>query len=275
MRTKKYVRLFTENIIAWIISITLMAPLMLIVFNSLKTTTAAAGMPFRLPTYPLVFDNFSIVVVRGNLIPSFFNSLLYSGASVLICTLLALMAAYVISRRRTKLHNFLYFFITLGIAVPINFVTLMRAMQILNLFNTRLGIILIFASIQIPFAFFLSYAFIGKIPREIDEAGVIDGCSPLRLFFFIVFPLLKPVMVTVMVLSFLNTWNNFIIPLYFLGTSSKWPMTLAVFNFFGLYSMEWNLISAFMILSSLPVVTVYLLGQKYIVTGMTAGSVKG
>ena len=185
------------------------------------------------------------------------------------------MASYVLSRNRRRLHNFLYLFLVLGIAMPINFIPLMKVMQITNLMNTRIGIILLYTATQTPFNVFLIHSFVSKISPEIDEAAVIDGASPFGLFFRIVMPLMKPVLVTVMVLTFLNTWNEFVMPLYFLGSTDKWPMTLAVYNFFGMYFKDWNLVCADIVLTSLPVIVVYLLGQKYIVSGMTAGAVKG
>ena len=128
---------------------------------------------------------------------------------------------------------------------------------------------------QLPFAVFLIYGFVSKIPVELDEAAIIDGCGSLRLFSYIVLPLLKPAVATVIVLTFLNTWNEFVSPLYFLSSSTKWPMTLSVYNFFGMYFKDWNLVCADIVLTSLMVIIVYLAGQKYIVSGMTAGAVKG
>ena len=190
-------------------------------------------------------------------------------------TLFAAAAAYVLSRNRTKLNSFLYIFIVLGITMPMNYVALIRVMSFLNLMNSQIGIILLYAGMQLPFAVFLIHGFVAKVPVDLDEAGIIDGCSPIRLFFSIVLPLLKPALATVIVLTFLNTWNEFASPLYFLNSSEKWPMTLSVYNFFGMYFKDWNLVCADILLTSLPVILVYLLGQKYIVSGMTAGAVKG
>ena len=274
MATKKLFNKIGVNIIAWILSIILITPLVLIVINSLKTSQAAAEMSLRLPQ-AIQWDNFKTVIERGKLGVTFLNSLTYSAFSVILCTLTSAMAAFVLSRNRTRWNKLVYFVIVLGMAMPINFIALMKVMQFLDIINTRVGIILLYAAIQTPFNVFLIYSFVGKIPREIDEAAIIDGCSPLQLFFSIIIPLIKPVLVTVMVLTFLNTWNEYILPLYFLGNSDKWPMTLAVYNFFGMYFRDWNLVCADIVLTSLPVVIVYLLGQKYIVSGMTAGAVKG
>lgn len=274
MKSKKRWKTIAVNVLAWIISIILITPLVLIVINSLKTSQAAAEMSLRLPE-TIQLENFKTVIERGKLGITFLNSLTYSVFSVLLCTLTSAMAAFVLSRNRSKANRILYFLIVLGMAMPINFIALMKVMQALNINNTKVGIILLYASIQTPFNVFLIYSFVGKLPKDIDEAAIIDGCTPLQLFFTIILPLLKPVIVTVMVLTFLNTWNEYILPLYFLGRSSNWPMTLAVYNFFGMYYRNWNLVCADIVLTSLPVIIVYLLGQKHIVAGMTAGAVKG
>ncbi|MER1992842.1 MAG: carbohydrate ABC transporter permease [Eubacteriales bacterium] len=274
MKRRKLFSTIGINILAWALSIVLLAPLLLILFNSFKTGKAAAEMNLALPA-SLEWSNFAVVIEKGKLGATFLNSMLYSVCSVLLCTLLCTMASYVLSRNRRRLHNFLYLFLVLGIAMPINFIPLMKVMQITKLMNTRIGIILLYTATQTPFNVFLIHSFVSKISPEIDEAAVIDGASPLGLFFRIVMPLMKPVLVTVMVLTFLNTWNEFVMPLYFLGSTDKWPMTLAVYNFFGMYFKDWNLVCADIVLTSLPVIVVYLLGQKYIVSGMTAGAVKG
>ena len=274
MKRTRLLKSVGVNILAWLLSLLLLAPLLLILFNSFKTSTAASEMNLALPA-SLEWSNYSVVIEKGKLGITFLNSLCYSVSSVLLCTLLSAMASYVLSRNRKKLHRFLYMFIVLGIAMPINFVTLMTVMQTVNLMNSRIGIVLLYTATQIPFNIFLIHSFVSKIPEDIDEAAIIDGASAPGMFVRIVLPLLKPVLVTVMVLTFLNTWNEFVMPLYFLDSSDKWPMTLAVYNFFGMYFKDWNLVCADIVLTSAPVILVYLLGQKYIVSGMTAGAVKG
>ena len=274
MKRTRLLKSVGVNLLAWLLSLLLLAPLLLILFNSFKTSTAASEMNLALPA-SLEWSNYSVVIEKGKLGITFLNSLCYSVSSVLLCTLLSAMASYVLSRNRKKLHRFLYMFLVLGIAMPINFVTLMTVMQSVNLMNSRIGIILLYTATQVPFNVFLVHSFISKIPEDIDEAAIIDGASAPGMFVKIILPLLKPVLVTVMVLTFLNTWNEFVMPLYFLDSSDKWPMTLAVYNFFGMYFKEWNLVCADIVLTSAPVILVYLLGQKYIVSGMTAGAVKG
>lgn len=274
MKAKRKASSIICNGIAWIISIICLIPLLLILLNSLKDSNAASEMNLLLPT-TIVWENFTTVIEKGKLVTSFFNSVLYSTASVAICAILAALAAYVLSRNRSKFYNLIYMYIVLGITMPINYVALTKVMMFLHINNTRLGIILLYVAMQLPFSVFLIHGFVAKIPVELDEAAVIDGCSPFRLFVSVILPLLKPALATVIVLTFLNTWNEFVSPLYFLSSSEKWPMTLSVYNFFGMYFKDWNLVCADILLTSLPVIIVYLLGQKYIVSGMTAGAVKG
>lgn len=274
MKIKKVLGTLVPNLIAWMFSIAMLIPLIIILVNAFKSSKDAATMSLSLPK-EWVFSNFATVIERGKLVTSFLNSFLYATVSVVLCVTLAALASYVLSRNRSKLNKIIYFVFVLGIAMPVNFVSLMKMMQFLHLTNSRIGIILLYAATQIPFSIFLIFSFIAKLPKELDEAGLVDGARPLQLFFYIILPVLKPVLVTAGVLTFLNTWNDFIYPLYFLNSTDKWPMTLAVYNFFGMYFKDFNLISADIILTSLPVIFIYLFGQKYIVGGMVSGAVKG
>jgi len=194
MKHRKLLGTIGVNILAWVVSLVLLAPLILILFNSFKTSLAASDMNLALPT-SLEWSNFTTVIEKGKLGRTFLNSLVYSVGSVLLTTILASMAAYVLSRNRSRLHNFLYFFIVLGITMPVNYVALMKVMQLLHLVNKRVGIVLLYTAIQLPFNVFLIYSFVGKIPKDLDEAAIIDGCPALRLFFSVILPLLKPVLV--------------------------------------------------------------------------------
>lgn len=275
MKINKTIQKIITNIFACLFSIICLVPLLLIFFNSMKDRKAAAEMNLKLPSFPIHFDNYLLVIEKGKLVQSFFNSLLYSCGSVILCVLLASLAAYVLSRNQTKLNKILYMYIVMGITLPVNYVALTKVLMTLHLNNTRGGIILLYTAMQLPFMTFLIHGFVAKIPVELDEAAIIDGCGPEKLFFLVIFPMLKPAIATATVLTFLNTWNEFVSPLYFLNRTEQWPMTLSVYNFFGMYFKDWNLVCADILLTSLPVIIVYLLGQKYIVAGMTAGAVKG
>ncbi|AGF58964.1 raffinose/stachyose/melibiose transport system permease protein [Clostridium saccharoperbutylacetonicum] len=271
---KKSIGGLVINIITIFTSLIVLIPMVVLVLNSFKNQSESNKMSLSLPK-EWVFQNFKTVIEQGKLISSFLNSLLYATGSVIIIVFVVAAAAFVIARNRKGINNFIYYFIISGIAIPINNVALMKVMQALGLVNTRIGIILVYAAINIPLSLFLSYGFISTIPREIDEAAIIDGCGPVKLFIKIILPLLKPIISTLFVLNFMAVWNDFTMPLYYLNNSGKWPMTLAVYNFFGAFENSWNLVSADIVLTLLPVLIVFILGQKYIVGGVAAGSVKG
>ncbi len=273
MRNSSLTKLL-RNGIAWLLSLFMFVPLILILINSFKTQSEANAMNMSLPM-KLQWSNYSTVIEQGKLIQSFFNSTLYASGATLLSIALASIAAYVFSRNKTRLNRFLYFFTIMGIALPVNFVTLMKVMQLTDMINSRIGMIIVLAVGAVPFSVFLIYSFVNSVPRELDEAGIVDGCPPFKLFYSIILPLLLPVIVTVGILNFMGAWSDFVYSLYFLNNSSKWPMTLAVYNFFGRYQVNWNLVSADIVLTTLPVIVIYLLGQRYIISGMTSGSVKG
>lgn len=273
-KTKKIISGIIGNAAAIFISLIVVIPLIVLFLNSFKTSGEANRMTLSLPT-KWVVENYTTVIEQGKLISSFFNGLLYAGASVILTVALVSSAAFVISRNRKGINRFLYYFIISGIAMPINNVAVMKVMQIFHLMNTRVGIILLYSAINIPLSLFLTYGFIDTIPREIDESAVIDGCKPTQLFVKVILPQLKPTVSTLFVLNFMAVWNDFTMPLYYLNNSSKWPMTLAVYNFFGAFQNSWNLVAADIILTLIPVLLVFIVGQKYIVGGMSAGAVKG
>jgi len=256
-------------------SLIMIVPVYLIVVNSFKTRPQASSMGLEFPPGFHLENNFPTVIEKGKLTTSFINSVTYASSSTVIGTLFAAMAAFVLSRRRTRLNRFLYFFIIMGIALPMNYFTLTKIMQLTHLINTQLGIIILYAAGQIPFGVFLIYGFVASIPKELDEAAIIDGCGPIQLFVRVILPLLTPVLVTTGLLSFLGSWNEFLLPLYYLNNSAYWPMTLSVYNFFGQYQQSWNLVSADILLTILPVIVLYLAGQRFILSGLTSGAVKG
>ena len=274
MKRKNFAQGVLKQVIAAALSLTVIMPFVIILINSFKTRTGALLMDLSLPQ-TFMWQNYSVVVERGKLVVSFLNSLLYASAGTLGTVVVAALAAYVLSRRRTRLTNFLYGFIVFGIMLPTNFVALIKVMQVFGLINTRSGIVAFYIASNTAFATFIVYGFVSSIPRAMDESAAIDGARPLRLFFSIIFPLLQPVLVTTAVLTFLGIWNDFVTPLYLLNRSSAWPMTLSIYSFFGRFEQDWNLVFADIVLTCLPIMAIYLVGQRYIVQGMTAGAVKG
>lgn len=272
-KTKKALKRFVHFLFTALCSLIIILPIYFILINSVKSLEESRMLNFSLPE-TFQWYNYIKVIEDASLIRAFFNSLLIAGGSVIICLLTGSMASYALSRRKTKLNNMLYLYFFMGLIAPVNYVTTLFTMKILHLQNTYLGIILEFATLGIPFLVFLYYGFFEGIPKEMDEAAVIDGCSPFQLFFRVILPLLKPATVTGFVLNFLGAWNDFVTPLYLLSDNKKFGMTNSIYNFFGEHFNDWNMIFADIVLTIIPILIIYLVGQKYIVSG-TAGAVKG
>ena len=256
------------------LSLIVLAPLYLVLINSFKTKSESARMQLSLPTQ-WVFSNYADVFKKAKLMTGFTNSMIYAFVSTTAGVLLCAMAAYVLSRKRTKINNFIYYFFICGLFFPVNYITLVRVFQWMNLTNTRLGIILVFTSAMIPFCVFTMYSFVETIPKELDEAAVIDGANPTTLFFRVVLPLLKPTLMTCFILQFMGVWNDFLTPLYLSSKSKLFPMTMSVYQFFGKEGSNWNYVFADIVMTVIPVVAVYAVGQRYIIGGVTAGASKG
>ncbi len=272
-RKSKLLQTIIKQILCVILALVVVVPFYMVLINSFKSRAEAARMNLSLPKEWL-FSNYIEVIEKGKLLQGFTNSLIYAGIATTIGVILCAMAAFVLSRRKTKLNNFIYYFVLCGLFFPVNYVTLVRVLQALHLTDTRTGVILVFTSAMIPFCVFTIRNFVLSVPVEMDEAAVIDGAGPLSLFFRIIVPLLKPTLVTCFILQFMSVWSDFLTPLYLSSKSKLFPMTMAVYQFFGKNKNYWNYIFADIVLTCVPVLLVYLLGQKYIVGGMTAGGVK-
>lgn len=273
MNKTKIIKRLIHFIFTAVLSLMIILPIYFIVINSLKTVEESRTLSFALPEV-FQWGNYLEVIKAASLVRAFGNSMLMAGVSVIICVLTGAMASYALSRRKSKLHHAVYVYFFLGLVAPVNYVTTLFTLKFLHLQNTYLGIILEFATLGIPFLVFLYYGFYESIPRELDEAAIIDGCSPTQLFFRVIFPLLKPATITGLVLNFLGAWNDFVTPLYLLSDNKKLGMTNSIYNFFGEHFNDWNMIFADIVLTVTPILILYLVGQKYIVSG-TAGAVKG
>jgi raffinose/stachyose/melibiose transport system permease protein len=263
-----------KEIAAWILALLILLPLVLIVVNSFKTQSEADLMNLKLPTQ-LHFENYQTVIEKGKLLRAFRNSLIIAVGAVLLTNLSSALGAHVLSRRKTRTTRSIYYYFIIGLIAPLNMIPTIKVMQMLHVMNKFQGIILLYSSLMIPFTIFLYYGFISSVPRELDESAVLDGANSRQLFFKIVFPLLLPVMITSVLVNFMSAWNDFILPLYVFNKTAYNPMTLATYSFYGTYFSSWNLVCVAIVLTTLPIIILYLLGQRYLVSGMMAGAVKG
>ena len=275
MKTKKQkIWLVIKECLFWLLSLVVIVPFLIVIFNAFKTKPEAINMALSLPK-DWHWENFKTVWEQGNILQSLRNSLVMSVTSVAITVFASAMCAFVICRNRTRLNRFIYVFFAMGLMIPVSMVTIVKVLRVIHLYNTLPGTILVYVSLIMPLSVFLYYGFITGVPRELDEAAIIDGAGAYRIFFQVIFPLLKPATMTVIMINFLNVWNDFQIPLYTLPDPNKAVIVQRVYNFYGTYTASWNLVSVTILYAILPILIVYLFGQKYIISGMTAGSVKG
>jgi raffinose/stachyose/melibiose transport system permease protein len=262
------------EIILWAFSITILYPILMVLITSFKSKKEANYLSVSLPT-EWHFDNYRKVWEQGNVSQALVNSLIITAASVLLILVFSSVTSYVLVRRADRICGRLSTMLTFGIIAPVAILPTVQLFRALGLYGSRTSLILMYSAIYLPFSVMLYSGFIKGIPRELDEAAVMDGAVSFRLFYGIIFPLLRPVTATTGILTFMWIWNDFQYPLYFLNSSSKWTLPLSVYNFYGQYSRNWNLVCADMVLVSIPIIAVYIFAQKYIISGMTAGAVKG
>lgn len=262
-----------RSIFALLISAVVVAPFGVIILNSFKTKKEASEMSISLPTQWNILENYKEVFDTG-VMNAFRNSCIVTFLSVFLIILLSATAAYALQRRGTKLARKLTTYFVIGLIIPGQIIPTYIICNYLHL-KTFLGAAMVLTAANLPLGTFLYLGALKSIPREIDEAAILDGCSSLRMFFQVIFPLLKPMTVTLFILTFMNVWNDFGTTIYFLNKSTNYTLPLTIYHFFGTHSSDWNLVFADVVIVSLPVIILYFCAQKQIMSGMTSGAVKG
>lgn len=266
------------SIVAIVLSIVVfLVPFAFIVLTALKDRQQASLLDFSWPTEFHLVQNFLDVVQARDymLIIAFINSTILTVASVAILVVLAAMVAFVLQRRRTRWTGLINFLVLSGLIIPPAVVPTIWVLQKLGLFRTMPGLILVEVAFGLSFCVLLFRAFIATIPRELDEAAIIDGAGPLRLFFRVILPLLRSVIITVVVVQSVTIFNDFVNPLYFLPGDQNATVQLTLYNFSSSYSTQYNLLFMDILLITIPPLIMFLFFNKRIVAGMTAGAIKG
>jgi raffinose/stachyose/melibiose transport system permease protein len=257
---------------AW--ALVVLIPFFMILVNSFKNMREAAL--FTLAVSPnSSLENYKTVLGKPFFIRGMKNSFIITAFAVFLVDLLAALSAFVIQRRADRFAKFVYFLYFAGLIVPMSIIPTIKLMMQTHIHNTYLGIILFQTAVNIPFSVFLLTGFMKSLPRELDEAAIIDGCGNLRLFCQIIAPLLVTPIITCTIVNATGIWNDFQAPFYLISDSSKWPIVIGIFNFVTQYYTNWGLVFAFMTLVIIPVLVFYICLQKYIISGLTAGSIKG
>lgn len=269
-----------QEIFGLLISFVILIPFLLIVLNSLKTKRMANMLQFNLEgaSFGQFLENYRTVFEEANLVSSLFNSVIVTLISTMLVIICASMAAFVVVRRNSKMMKKINNMIIVGLTLPLAMVPTYFMLNKIHLstgVGAYAGAILVYVASNFAFAFFLFAGFMKSVSSQIDEAAIIDGATPLNLFFKVIFPLLKPINVTVAISVAMTVWNDFNISLYLLNSSERSTAVLSTYLFMGQKASSWNLLFTDVVLVSLPMILVYLFLQKHIVAGLTAGAVKG
>jgi raffinose/stachyose/melibiose transport system permease protein len=209
------------------------------------------------------------------LVIAFINSVILTVASVAVMVIFAAMGAFVLQRRPGPWTPVVNFLVLSGLIIPPAVVPTIWVLNGLGIFRTMIGLILVEVAFGLSFCILLFRAFISTIPRELDEAATIDGAGPMRLFFRVIFPLLRSVTVTVIVVQSVHVFNDFVNPLYFLPGEQNATVQLTLFNFQSQFQTQYNLLFMDILLITIPPLIMFLFFNRQIVAGMTAGAVKG
>ncbi len=268
---------FILQIIMTIVAIIFLAPIFIVINYSFKTKKELyLSRPLSLPE-TLNFGNYSKAFQKLDMVITFTNTLLYTVISVLILALLCGVTAWAIARCKHKFFKFLYVYFIVGILIPYQalFLPIYIIGFNLKLTNTRYGIIFMYIATTISFGVFLMTSFMSTVPVELEEAARIDGCSIIKTYFKIAFPLLKPAMATLIIMQSFQIWNDYLLASLFVSKKQLKTLTVAIQSLFSAQTSDYTTAMAAIVISILPIAILFISLQKYFIKGMTVGAVKG
>jgi raffinose/stachyose/melibiose transport system permease protein len=272
------VRRYWVDLIALSIAfLVFIVPFIFIVVTAAKTKPEASSLDFAWPTEWRILENLQAVLSERNgiMITALRNSLVLTVASVTITVILASLIAFVIQRRRDRVAALVSGLFLAGLIIPPAVVPTIFLLQALGLFKTLAGLIFVEVAFGMPFAILVFVAFVSVIPRELDEAALMDGATPFKLYLSVILPLLRPAIITVIVVSSVAIYNDFVNPLYFLPGNDNATVQLTLFNFQSQFNTRWNLLFADVLLITIPPLIMFIFFQRQLASGLTAGAVKG
>ncbi len=269
-------RLLLVELVSVIVALLFLVPFYYILVNSFKSYKDILLDPSALPT-ELLFGNYRTAWERMHYIQSFGNSLLITVLSIAGILLISSMGAYRISRFPTRFNRFIFTLAIASMIIPFQvlMIPLVKMLQSFKLIGSPIGVILSYFGFFFAFSAFLLHGFLQSVPREVEEAGIVDGCSQTGVFFRIVAPLLRPIFATLIILHTLAIWNDFLLPYIVLTDRTYWTIPLHIYQFFGEYTKEWNYALPVLVLGITPMVVFFIFLQKHIVQGIASGAVKG
>jgi len=278
-KSKKFIEILPV-ILKYIILIAallfILVPIVIIIFGGLKTRGEFYTIPY-VPPIPPRWGN----IVRIVKMPIFWymmrNSVLVTGAATAGVVIIASMSAFVFARINFKGKSLMFQFFTLGLMFPatVAILPIFLIVRQIGLQNNLIGVILVLTTFQLSMSTVILRNFFMEIPSELQDAAMIDGCNTIGFFWKILLPLAKPSLAAVASLAVVNTWNDLLVALVLIDKEKLWTLQLGTMQFQGQYGQDLSLVSAFLILAAIPAVIFYIFAQRHIVSGLTAGSLKG
>lgn len=262
-----------------LLAVIFIIPVALVVLNSFKSRLYISSAPFALPDSETFvgFSNYISGLTTSGFLAAFGRSLFITVASVVVIVICTSMTAWYIVRVKSRFTKVLYYLFVFSMIVPFQMVmyTMTYVVNTVN-FDNIFGIVPVYLGFGAGLSVFMLSGFVKSIPREIEEAATIDGCTPLQTFFMVVFPILKPTAITVAILNAMWIWNDYLLPYLILGTDDKTVPVAIQISMQGAYgSTDYGGLMAMLVLAIIPIIIFYLICQKYIIKGVIAGAVKG
>lgn len=263
------------TVMLWIYAIISLAPLTLMVGNSVRTSTQMAKEPLGAP-WPPDFSGYRKAWVTASFDTFMLNSVLVTVTAVALSTVVSLLAAYAFSRTSSAVFTVIEGLFLSGLMLPVFLAVLPLFFMLdsLGMVSSRWSLILVYAALGIPFSTFVLASFFRQLPRDLDEAARIDGAGSFRVLWNVLLPLVKPAIATVVVFRFVPVWNDFFYPLVLMRDRQAYTLPVGITRFFGEYQTDWATLFAGLTMATFPLIVVFLLATKHIVSGLTAGMSK-
>jgi raffinose/stachyose/melibiose transport system permease protein len=261
---------------ALMIAVAIVIAFPLYVLVNLSLRDSRDGSSIIAPTTSPTLRNYADAWRDAGLAGAIVNSVVVTALSVLIIVVISAMAAYPLARVTSRWSRWAFLLVMLGLLLPFQLalLPLYQLIRDLRLLGTLWSLVLFYSGLQVPFATFLYMGFLRVIPREYEEAALIDGAGLMSVFWRVVFPLLRPVTGTVVILNAIFIWNDFLTPFLYLSGSDQRTIPVAIFGFIGQYVSQWNLVFAGLVIAMLPILAIYFFMQRHIIKGF-AGGLKG
>jgi raffinose/stachyose/melibiose transport system permease protein len=278
MNARKFIAsVWLDAVALFVALIVFVVPFAFILLTASKSRAEAALFQFSWPGKVQLLENLREVMAFGDyrMLRALWNSTLLTVSSVTLIVLVSALVAFVMQRRADRVASIVSSFMLAGLIIPPAVVPTIFLLQWIGLYKTLLGLIMVEVAFTMPFAILVFRAFMASIPREIDEAAIMDGASPLRVFFSIILPLLQPAIVTVIVTSSVGIYNDFVGPLYFLPGAENVTAQLTLFSFISQFTSRWNLLFADVVIITILPLIMFIFFQRQLVSGLTAGAIKG